>query len=225
MKLSEFLEKLNLAVNSKTLYVMGCFGAPMTASNKERYKSNHAYNMTAERKAMIDAASPDTFGFDCVCLVKGILWGWNADGSKVYGGASYLKDGVPDVSADGMIKLCDGVTSDFSNIVAGAFVWMSGHCGVYVGNGEVIECTPKWENRVQRRKLTDRKWLKWGKLPWVDYEEEVKPVMDNVPSDWAKEACDWVVEEGLFNGNENGDFMWHSPVTREQLAQILYNMR
>lgn len=31
------------ALSSKTLYVMGCFGAPMTEGNKERYKNNRAF--------------------------------------------------------------------------------------------------------------------------------------------------------------------------------------
>ncbi len=33
----EFVEKaIDIANNYKTLYVMGCFGAPMTASNKKK---------------------------------------------------------------------------------------------------------------------------------------------------------------------------------------------
>lgn len=66
---------IDVVKNYKTLYVMGCFGAPMTASNKKRYTQNHEYNRRPERTAMINAASADTFGFDCVCLIKGILWG------------------------------------------------------------------------------------------------------------------------------------------------------
>ena len=38
MKSKTFIEKLiDAAQNHKTLYVMGCFGAPMTAANKTRY--------------------------------------------------------------------------------------------------------------------------------------------------------------------------------------------
>ena len=66
---------LDVAQNYKTLYVMGCFGAPMTAANKKRYTQNHSYNKQAARTKMINAASADTFGFDCVCLIKGLLWG------------------------------------------------------------------------------------------------------------------------------------------------------
>lgn len=72
----ESVNKLkNIAKNYKTLYVMGCFGAPMTAYNKKRYTQNNEYNRRPERTAMINAASADTFGFDCGCLIKGVLWG------------------------------------------------------------------------------------------------------------------------------------------------------
>ncbi len=84
MKAKEFVDKLvNIARNYKTLYVMGCFGAPMTEANKRRYTQNHPYNKQAARTAMINAASADTFGFDCVCLIKGVLWGWNGDATAL----------------------------------------------------------------------------------------------------------------------------------------------
>ena len=71
MKASELVSKaIDIAKNYKTLYVMGCFGAPMTAANKKRYTTNHSYNKAAARVKMINAASDDTFGFDCVCLIK-----------------------------------------------------------------------------------------------------------------------------------------------------------
>lgn len=75
MTSAEFVKRLKAAATDcKTLYVMGCFGAPMNSANKKRYTANHSYNKQAARTAMINAAKADTFGFDCVCLIKGILW-------------------------------------------------------------------------------------------------------------------------------------------------------
>lgn len=180
MKASELINKLyDIANNYKTLYVMGCFGAPMTASNKKRYTNNHDYNRKAERTKMINAASADTFGFDCCNLIKGILWGWSGSASKVYGGATYASNGVPDLSADGMIQKCKNVTTDFSNIIPGEAVWCKGHIGVYVGDGLAIECTPAWKNRVQitavrniqaKDGYNNRTWTKHGIMPWVEYD-------------------------------------------------------
>ena len=79
---------LNVAQNYKTLYIMGCFGAPMTVWNKKRYLQNYSYNQQADRQVMIKSATADTFGFDCVCLIKGLLWGWNGKKRKPYGGAT-----------------------------------------------------------------------------------------------------------------------------------------
>ena len=167
---------IDVAKNYKTLYVMGCFGAPMTASNKKRYTQNHSYNRQPERTAMINAASADTFGFDCVCLIKGLLWGWNGNKNAIYGGATYTSSGVPDIGADQMIKVCKNVTTDFSKIEVGEAVWLEGHIGVYVGDGLAVECTPRWANKVQitacNRNVPGynrRNWTKHGKLPYVKY--------------------------------------------------------
>ena len=184
MKSKTFIEKaVDIAKNYKTLYVMGCFGAPMTASNKTKYIRHHTYNQKTSRKTMINAATADTFGFDCVNLIKGILWGWNGNKAKSYGGAIYKTNGVPDTSADGMIKLCKEVTKDFSDIVPGEAVWMPGHIGIYIGDGLAVECTPKWDNNVQITAVTNigtksgyhgRKWTKHGKLPYVDYSDQTE---------------------------------------------------
>lgn len=178
------------AAAHKTLYIMGCFGAPMTAANKKRYTANHTYNKRAERTKKINAASEDTFGFDCVCLIKGLLWGWSADKSKTYGGASYACNSVPDIDADQMIKVCKDVTTDFSKIIPGEVVWMEGHIGVYIGDGLAVECTHRWEDCVQITALHNigtktgyngRKWTKHGKLPYVSYADSVEDPAPALP--------------------------------------------
>lgn len=177
---TEFVKKcIDAAKNYKTLYVMGCFGAPMNSTNKIRYTNNNSYNKKTARKNMILAATADTFGFDCVCFIKGILWGWNGDKNKVYGGAKYASNGVPDIGADSMINVCNGVSKNFSSIEVGEVVWMKGHIGVYIGDGLAVECTPKWENKVQitavgnigkKAGYNTRTWTKHGKLPYISYE-------------------------------------------------------
>ena len=174
---------LNVAKNYRTLYVMGCFGAPMTAANKKRYTKNNPYNTAADRTRMINAASTDTFGFDCVCLIKGLLWGWSGDVSKSYGGAGYAVNGVPDIGADTMITKCSGVTTDFSKIEVGEAVWCKGHIGIYIGGGLAVECTPKWKNCVQvtacncaKSGYNRRNWTKHGKLPYVTYTGQAENV-------------------------------------------------
>lgn len=192
MKVNEFIAKLKDVVdNHKTLYVMGCFGAPMTSANVTRYINHHSYNQASARQSMMKAVAdqnPPVFGFDCVCLIKGILWGWNGNGSHGYGGAAYNSNGVPDYSADGTIKICKNVSTDFSKIKVGSALWCSGHIGVYIGDGKAIECTPAFKNNVQVTVVTNiraagtgengRKWTSHGELPYIEYDDSatVTPV-------------------------------------------------
>lgn len=180
---------IEVAKNYKTLYVNGCFGAPMTANNKKRYCNNTSYNKRPERTAMINAASADTFGFDCVCFVKGLLWGWNGNLNHVYGGAAYQSNGVSDITESSMLNKCSDISTDFSNIEVGEYLWMQGHAGIYVGNGLSVECTPKWSNGVQitacnrdKSGYNRRNWTKHGKLPFIKYvQTEQKPSETVVP--------------------------------------------
>lgn len=184
MTVETFVKKAkDIANNYKTLYVLGCFGAPMNSTNKKRYTSNNAYNKS--RAKIINAASSDTFGFDCVNLLKGIFWGWNGDKNKTYGGAKYASNGVPDVNANGMFdKYCTDKSSNFKNIEVGEFLWMEGHIGVYIGNGLAVECTPIWKNKVQitavgnigkKSGYNTRTWKKHGKSIFLDYTKKPEP--------------------------------------------------
>ena len=182
---AEFIARLqDIVDNYKTLYVMGCFGAPLIGSNVDYYLTNHTYNKQRQRGILIRAAAdqdPPVYGFDCVCLIKGVLWGWTGNPKAKFGGAKYESNGVPDIGADMMITKCRNVSTDFSAIVPGEAVWTSGHIGVYIGGGMVIECSPAFENRVQVTEcrniqktagLNGRKWTRHGKLPYISYSVE-----------------------------------------------------
>ena len=169
----------DVANNYKTLYVYGCFGSPLNATNKKRYTNNYDYNKQSVRKAKILNASNDTFGWDCVNLIKGILWGWNGNKNTTYGGAKYNSNGVPDTNANGMFQdYCINKSSNFSNIVPGELVWTEGHIGVYIGNGLAVESTPIWKDGVQTTAVGNigkkagyntRTWKQHGKSKFIDY--------------------------------------------------------
>lgn len=58
-----------------------------------------------------------------------------------------------------------------------------------------------------------------------DAPEPTEDVENNgQPSDWAKEACDYAVEKGIFKGDGNGNFRWRDPVTREEMAVIIHRL-
>lgn len=184
MNASEFVKKLiDVANNHKTLYVMGAYGGPLTSSNKTRYIKHHEYNSTSSRTNLIKKASTDTFGFDCVNLIKGILWGWTGDVNDKNGGAKYKSNGVVDTNADGMIKLCVNVSTDFTNMKVGEALWCKGHIGVYIGDGLAVESSPAWKNKVQITAVRNiglkdgynaRTWTKHGELPYIEYDVTTK---------------------------------------------------
>lgn len=181
MKAEEFASKLqNIATNSKTVYAWGMFGCPINSvivSGKQRqYPPWYTFDKINSIFAPLYGRYPPAFGFDCIGLIKGVLWGWNGDASKTNGGAVYASNGVPDISADSTIKTCSNVSSDFSSIEVGEFLWMSGHCGIYIGRNLCVEASPKWKNGVQitavncsKTGYNTRYWTKHGKLPYIEY--------------------------------------------------------
>lgn len=206
MKASEFVKKLkDVATNYKTLYVMGCFGAPMNKSNQQLYIDHHEYNRGADRKKKIKAATDNTFGFDCVCLIKAILWGWSGDKNARYGGSNYASNGVPDINADYMIQVCKDVSTNFDNIEIGEAVWKPGHIGIYIGNGLAVECTPIWDDCVQitavntpKTGYNTRVWNKHGKLPYIDYG--AKSITVTTPKKTIDEIAKEVIQGKWYTG-------------------------
>lgn len=152
------------------------------ASSGKKLHSIQAWYTAAKQSELRKQIGKSYFGFDCVNLTKGILWGWNGNQNAAYGGAKYAANGVPDVSADGMIAKCRDVSaSGWDKLVPGEGLWMPGHWGLYIGDGLAVECTPIWGNGVQITAVLNigsksgynvRRWTKHGKLPWVEYDTE-----------------------------------------------------
>lgn len=173
MNNKEFIQKLKFADGKNTVYMWGTFGAPVTDSlidgKAKQYPAWYSARKIAQLKSLV---GKNYFAFDCIGLIKAVLWEWDGSNKTSYGGAQYASNGMPDISANGYIKLCKSVSTNFSAIEAGEAVWMPGHIGVYIGNGDVIEATPSWENGVQVVKLSARKWEKHGKMPQIEYVVE-----------------------------------------------------
>ena len=173
-----------IAREYNTCYVWGGCGMPVTertlADKLAQYpEQNRTY--CAQARKYLDK---DFWMFDCVCLIKSVLWQWSGNRNAYYGGAVYASNGVPDVSADGMIGRCKSVSTDFSKITPGEALWLPGHIGVYLGSGLAAECTPAFAGGVQITNVWNvggsaypgRKWQKHGLLPWVDYKAEKQEV-------------------------------------------------
>lgn len=187
MKVTKFIDQLEKALNVNTVYGSGGFGASIGnfPSQLDRYYKNtlDRCGQAYANKVKAAAEDPPTWCFDCCGLIKGVLWAWDAVPDSTYGGAVYKSNNVPDVGAgsSGLISYCTGVSTDFSNIVPGELLWIDGHVGVYIGNGNAIECTTAWTDNVQQTVVLNvrkaatgehgRKWTKHGRMPWVEYDQ------------------------------------------------------
>lgn len=169
-----FLKALNdVAYNKRTHYALGCFGQLKSDTLIAQKSKQLPKWYTSSKIKELKGIDKGVYFFDCCGLIKGVLWG--------FPDVKYKSNNVPDLNADGLINVCSDVSTDFSNIQKGEVVWMPGHIGVYIGEGHVLECTPKWANCAQFTNLLNikgagcahgRTWKKHGKLPWVSYTYE-----------------------------------------------------
>lgn len=169
---------LNIANNYKTSYIWGGLGSPITEVTLQQAINDYAVNKGYAASARRYLGHENAFFFDCVGLIKSILWEWNGNPNHNRGGAKWASNNVPDINADTMINRCSGVSTDFSNVQIGEALWCQGHIGIYIGDGLGVECTPIWANGVQVTAVGNicskvgyntRTWTKHGKLPYVNY--------------------------------------------------------
>lgn len=180
MTSKQFIEKVKDIQRHDTVYMLGTFGQPVSEALIQGKKNQLPNWYTQSRINLFRSYIGKRFAFDCVGMIKAVLWGWNGDMNASHGGCTYASNGVPDIDETSMIGMCSGVSTTFNGIEPGEVVWLQGHIGVYVGGNLVIECTPKWNNNVQYSGLGNlggksgyntRSWTKHGKLPWVDYSD------------------------------------------------------
>ena len=82
----------------------------------------------------------------------------------------YGSNGMPDVGADGMYYNASRKGSiETMPDTPGLAVWKSGHIGVYIGNGEVIEARDTRYGGV-KTKLQGRGWTHWLEVPGIKYD-------------------------------------------------------
>lgn len=226
MTTQEFIDKLNLAVNSKTVYATGGWGACAgIGDNRQKYAKRCEFNARD-----ILNSTDDTFFFDCVCLVKGILWGWNADTTDKYGGAKYASNGVGDYSINTITKMCTTYSTDFSNIVAGEWLHLGNeHCGIYIGDGKAIESTPIWGDGVQITRVQNlgdysyysRRWQGHGKLLWINYEIDPKEDVLIVDGWWGNNTTYYT--QKMLNEYPTGVIYSQPPSVKPYLVNINKN--
>ena len=159
---------------AKWVYWYGTYGKKCSKSlyesKRKQYPSHYGDSRTSGY--MKDIAEGRTCA-DCVGMIKAFFWkGGDLDATPVY-----KTNNCPDVSANGMIKLCEQ-TGAISTIPdePGLVVWKDGHIGVYVGDGYTVEMKG-FNYDCKKNKVKDGPWVKWGRLPasMLAYTDEPTP--------------------------------------------------
>lgn len=143
----------------------------LLASKKAQYPTH--YRDSRMRKYESDCEK-HLLAMDCVGLIKGFFWcgGLEPIISFLNGASSLPRKygrGIPDKSANSLGPWCKrkgAQAGDIDSIpdVPGIIVHKSGHVGVYVGNGEVVEARG-FDYGVVKTKLKERPWEDWFYLP------------------------------------------------------------
>jgi len=100
--------------------------------------------------------------YDCAGLIEGYINDHDGDGIDNDGG-------MYDTTAN--LMYCSCITKGTITTMPdtqGVLVFMDGHVGVYVGNGDVIEARG-FDYGVCKTKLKDRPWKNWGMHLMIDY--------------------------------------------------------
>lgn len=205
-----------------TNYVYGMKGAVMTQANYD-----YLFNLYGSDYVWIsDERKVGTLCVDCSGLISwytGIL----------RGSANYKSVAI---------EAYDISTIDTAP--AGVAVWRSGHIGIYIGNGEIIEAMGSAYG-VVLTKVSERDFTHWFYITDIIYTEEDEDMtqetfnemfaemrtslQDNDCGTWSEEARQWAIDSGMIYGSgETADgqpnYMWTDMLTREQMVVLFYRM-
>lgn len=176
----EFVSQAKTIVNMNTAYGKGTFGQKWTKTLANQKKKQYPEFYTDSVIASLNKKAEATplYVFDCVGLIKGIMWG--------FPNVKYKTNGLDDVSDQGLWdKYCTNKSKDFSNITPGEIMHIKGHVGIYIGDGKVIECTNKWSKNVLVSSINKgdkyyRAWTEHGKFSLLTYEGLSTPKDESV---------------------------------------------
>lgn len=160
-------------------YWFGTFG--QTANKDLLYNKRKQYKGTQNEKyynqANYKVKFTDQYGkrvHDCAGLIKGYLFSDTPTSKPVY------KPSL-DWGSETMLHKCtkSGKIETIPEI-PGVLVFYTGHVGVYIGNGYVIEAKGH-DYGVVKTALKGRGWTHWGMHPSIEYTNTEKPVQQIKP--------------------------------------------
>lgn len=173
MNNTSFINYLMKLLNVNTVYMWGTYMNEVTQSKiNSKAKQYPTQYISQKVKYLNKLIGKNYYGCDCCGLIKAYFMS--------NGGTTAIKyNSKYDKSAKGITINNASEKGKIATMpeIKGLLLYMDGHCGVYIGNGEVLECTAskklskKKYGGVCKTKLTDRKWEYWCKSKWLEYGE------------------------------------------------------
>ena len=145
--------------------------------------------------------------------------GWHAGGSAndTHIGFEICEDGLTDASYftavyKEAVELCVYLCRQFGLTEKNIICHSEGYAkGIASNHADVMHWFPKHGKSMDIFRAAVKAAL----------ERKQEPVMDNTPGTWSKDAVEWAVQNKLLQGDENGNLMLRSNLTREQLCVML----
>ena len=121
-------------------------------------------------------------------------------------------------------QIADIIMYDWQDNGSGDDVGFADHVGfVAAVNGDTITVIEgNLDNSVGYRTIkVNGRYIRGYCLP--DYAAKATPEIADMetPDEWAKDACDWCVKNGLFVGSD-GRFNWKKQLTRQDAAVLMH---
>lgn len=186
-----------------TGYVFGTYGQVLTESLLEAKQNQYPLKVLPHLSYIQDnwLGKPAQ---DCCGLIKGHYW------TDDQGEIVYELDGLPDVSANGLYD----AASEKGPIISlpeikGVIVWKSGHVGIYIGNGVVIEARGTKAGVIKTRLTVsnnDTEWTDWFICPYIDYVDESGESVASNDSDESAEFANSI--DSTEYTVRSGDTLW-----------------
>ena len=146
-------------------YIWGSFGSVVTPAFLDAKAAQYPVGVGDQRE-LIEQLWMGKRTTDCCGLIKSYGWYNPETQSIVYG-----SNGMPDLNANNMFyNASESGPIDTIPEIPGLGVWLDGHIGVYIGNGEVIEAAGTGIG-VIRTQLARRNFTHWLKIAYIDYTE------------------------------------------------------
>lgn len=158
-----------MCLRMKTVYVWGGMGEILSPRSLRIKAEEYPTRFPPEKiRSLLEKADGSTRMFDCSGLIKAFL---------MSGFHGFRYDPEKDLDALELLRqsTASGPTETLPEL-EGICLYMPGHVGIYMGNGNVIEATnnPEFGDGVVQTKLSDRAWERWFCCRWIDYSDQPK---------------------------------------------------